>query len=48
LANAKEVLQRSPLISTRQEKKHIEVKADEKVKRYMVTPYTQSLLSCGM
>jgi hypothetical protein len=48
LVNAKEVLQRSPLISTRQEKKLIEDKVDEKTKCYMVTPYTQSLLSCGM
>jgi hypothetical protein len=48
LANAKEVLQRSPIISTRQEKKLIEVKADEKTKRYMATPYPQGLLPCGM
>jgi hypothetical protein len=36
LAKGSEVLQRSPLTSTRQEKKHIEVKADEKVKSYLV------------
>jgi len=48
LANAKEALQRSPLISTRPEKKHIEVKADEKAQRYMATLNPQSLLPCGM
>jgi hypothetical protein len=40
LVNAKEVLQRSPLISTRQGKKLIEDKVDEKTKRYMATPHT--------
>jgi hypothetical protein len=48
LANAKEALQRSPLTSIRQEKKHIEVKADEKVMGYMVFINKQSLLPCGM
>jgi hypothetical protein len=48
LANVKEALQRSPLISTRQEKKLTEVKADEKTKRYMASPNPQSLLPCGM
>jgi hypothetical protein len=48
LVNAKEALQRSRLIGTRQEKKHTEVKDDEKVMGYMVFINAQSLLSCGM
>jgi hypothetical protein len=39
LGNAKEALQRSPLISTLPEKKHIEVKADEKTKRTLAIAY---------
>jgi hypothetical protein len=48
LGKESEALQRSPLISTRPEKKLIEVKADEKVMGYMVFINKQSLLPCGM
>jgi hypothetical protein len=48
LANAKEVLQRSPLISITQDLKITKGRADEKAKRYMATPYAQSLLPCSM
>jgi hypothetical protein len=48
LVNAKEALQRSPLISITQDLKITKVKEDEKAKRYMASPNPQGLLPCGM